>query len=86
MAALPDSSAVLSIFIPVTGVKKGHDMINQNLPLFYCLIIITSIIGFPFIISTCATSISVWSTQCKKIGMNILIIGVCLTITKNSII
>ena len=71
MTALSDSSAVLSIFMHVTGVLKGHDMMNQNLTSFYCLLLINYILSFPLILSTYATSSSVWSTQCEKVGMNI---------------
>ena len=86
MTALPYRSAVLSIFMPVTGVLKGHDLMNQKLSSFSCLGTITYIMGFPLILSTYATSSSVCSTQCKKVGMNILKIGICLTITNESII
>ena len=57
---------------------------NQNLPQFYCLEMITSIMIF--IISIDATSLFVWSTQCKFFGMNIFKIGVCLIITNKSMI
>ena len=72
MKLLSDSSTVMSIFMPVTGVKKGHGTMNQNLPSFYCLGIIYSIIISPLILSTYAISSCVWSTQCKIVGMNIL--------------
>ena len=42
--------------------------------------------GFPLTLSTDATSSSVWSIQCKKDGLDILKIGICLTITNKSII
>ena len=72
MTALSDRSTVLSIFMPVTGVNKGHDMMNQNLPSFSCLRIITYIISFGSILSTYANSSSIWSTKFKRVGMNIL--------------
>ena len=72
ITVLLDSSDVLSIFMPVTDVKKGHDIMNQNLLSFYCLGIIYSITSIPLIISTYATSSSVWITQCKIVGMKIL--------------
>ena len=60
-------------YVPdVTGVKKGHDLMNQNLPSFPCLRIITSIMSFYLILSTYATSSSVWNTQCQNFEMNIL--------------
>ena len=86
MTDLSYSSYVLSIFMPVTGVNKGHDMMSQNLPSFSCLRIITSIIGFTSILSKGATYSSVWSIKCKKVGINIVKIGICLTITNKSII
>ena len=48
MADLPDSSAVLYIYISVTGGKKGHDLMNQNRPSFSCLLIITYEISFGY--------------------------------------
>ena len=42
--------------------------------------------SFPLIISTDATSLSVWSKKCKKYGMNVLKIGIYFTITNKSII
>ena len=86
MTALSDSSDVLYIFMPITGVKKGHDLMNQNLPSISCLRIITSMMIFSLIISTDATSSSDCGTQCKKVGLNILKIGICLTIKNKSII
>ena len=68
MTAMSDSSDALSIFIPVTGVKKGHALMNQNLTPFSCLRIITSIMIPPLMILTDYNSSSVWSTQCKKLG------------------
>ena len=32
MEAILDSSDVLYIFMLVTGIKKGHDLMNQNVP------------------------------------------------------
>ena len=86
MTDLSDIYTVLSIFIPVTGFKKGHDLMIQNWPSFSCLIIITSVTSFPLIILTYATSSSVWNTRCIKIGTNILKIGIFLSITNKSII
>ena len=66
MTSLSDISDVLFIFMPATGVKKGHDLMNQNLPSFYCVTKNTP--KRSLIISTDATLSSVLSTQCKKLG------------------
>ena len=46
----------------------------------------TSITVSTLTISIDDNEASVWSTQCKKIGMSTLNIGICLTITNKSII
>ena len=46
--------------------KKGDDLMNQNLPSFYCLGIITSIMTSSLIISIGAYSSSVLGTKCKN--------------------
>ena len=58
VTALSESSDVLAILMPITGFKKGHDIMNRSLPYFNCLIIITSISRFPFICSKDAISSS----------------------------
>ena len=45
------------VLMPTKG-KKGHAFMNQNLRSYSCLIIITFIMNFHFIISTYATSSS----------------------------
>ena len=72
MTSLLDNSDALCIFMLVAGFLKGHDLMNQNLPSFSCLKKITSIMSFPFILSTYADLSSVWSTQGKKFGITVL--------------
>ena len=57
---------------------------NQNVSSFSCLK--KWLLKWVSILSTHATSSSVCSTQCNKVGMNVLQIRACLTITNKSII
>ena len=83
MTDLSDSSAILDILIPITGFRKGHDLKNQNLPSISCLkkTSETNFNYFDRFYFTKCLEYTMW-----KFGMNILKIGVCLTITNKSII
>ena len=48
MTFLSYSAALLYIFMPSTGVLKGHNLMNQHLPSFSCLKIITSMVSFNY--------------------------------------
>ena len=59
MTDLSDRSAVLTIFMSVTGIFKGDDQMNKILPSFYYLRIITYIMSIPLIISIYTNLLSV---------------------------
>ena len=84
MTDLSYSSTELAIFIPITGVLKYHDLMNQNLPSFSCLRKITSIISF-YKLFQHMLLIQMFGVHKETIEMNISKIGIILTITNKSI-
>ena len=70
--------------MPVTGVKKGHDMMNKNLLPFPCLRITTFIMIFPLFFQQIILHQVFGVHSVKKVEMNILKVGICLTITNKS--